>query len=205
MTNAGKTSINYTVNNDQYSMKPDYQQTLPAGQDWSVRFDRGGQLGEQEYSLSEGTYAFTPTETGWDLFEDTFTVTIDNTHNPFVFNYVIENKQQTLAENQTQQHTNAYPLVIRFDDGKGNEKKKRLESGVYRVALAPDGAINLYAEGDVAPPVKIADVIPPDPTPKKFFSNPKQVTSRLFTNRFTPEVSRKQARKRSSIFGKKKS
>ena len=187
LMNAGETAVNYTVNGHQFTIEPGYRQTLPAGKTWTVTFDRGGSFGTAKYGLSEGTYEFTaPEDKGWELFKRSFKATIGN-DNPFTFHYVVNNQQQSLAADQKQEHTGDFPLVILFDDGRGNEQRKRLTSGVYRVAVSPEGAIDLYEEDDVAPPVKIADVIPADPTPKEFFEDPKKVTERLFTSRFTPE------------------
>lgn len=203
LINGGNTPVNYNVDNKPFTMQPDYRQALPGGRSWLVEFDTAGSQGTVKKTVTEGTYKFTPTENGWELYKHTFKVTVDN-DNPFALHYIIDNQQQTVAANQKREHTSAYPPIIRFDDGQGNEKKKRVNSGVYRVAVTPEGAIDLYDEDDVAAPVKIADVIPPDPTPEEFFRDPKKVTSRLFTNRFTPDSSDNKKKKSSSIFGNKR-
>ena len=186
LLNGGGVKIFYNVDNQQYEMMPGYRQHLPTGKTWKVEFDRGGTHGKQAYGLTEGTYKFTPTpDRGWELYKHTFNVTIDNSGNPVDFHYVLDNVQQTVLAGGQNQHTGVYPLIVRFDNGAGAEKKKRLEGGEYRIALSSDGSYNLYGEDDVAPPVKIADVIPSPGRKTTIFDDPRRVTSRIFDNQFT--------------------
>jgi hypothetical protein len=152
LINAQDLAVNYNVNNNAYTMEPEYRQTLPGGRTWVVAFDRGGSFGEAKYGISQGTYKFALTDEGWNLFKHSFDVTIDNRENPFDFFYVLDNKHQTVAAGQAQQYTSIYPLVVRFDDGQGKTKTKRVESGLYKVAVTQENTLDLHGEDAVAPP-----------------------------------------------------
>ena len=152
LINAEETAVNYNVNNKSYSMEPEYRQPLPGGRKWVVAFDRGGSFGQARYGISQGTYKFTLTDEGWNLFKHTFDVTIDNSDNPFDFLYVLDNKHQTVPGGQALQHSSDYPLVVRFDDAQGKTKTKRVESGLYKVAVTAEQTLDLYDGDAVAPP-----------------------------------------------------
>ena len=66
--NSGDTEVHYNVSKEQFSMLPDYRQTLPGGKTYVVEFDRGGGHGKARYSVKDGAYAFTPTDRGWELY-----------------------------------------------------------------------------------------------------------------------------------------
>ncbi len=160
LLNKGEQAVHYNVNSDQFSMTPDYTQALPGGSTWAVEFDRGGSLGKAKYGLSDGTYAFTPTDTGWELYEQPESkVTIDNSDNEFAFNYVLNNTQQTVAAGQAKEHSNKYPMVIRFDDGTGQERRKLLVKEKYKLAVTAEGTMDLYEPSYVEPPIKMAQVL----------------------------------------------
>ncbi len=152
LINAEQTAVNYNVNSNAYSMEPEYRQPLPGGRKWVVAFDRGGEFGEARYGISKGTYKFTLTDEGWNLFKHTFDVTIDNSENPFEFLYVLDNKNQKVAAGKVQQHKSEYPPVVRFDDGQGATRAKRVESGLYKVAVTQENTLDLFGEDAVAPP-----------------------------------------------------
>lgn len=159
LLNKGETEVRYNVNSDQFSMTPDYRQVLPGDTTWAVEFDRGGEHGKAKYGISNGTYAFTPTETGWELYEQPESkVTIDNRDNQFPFNYVLNNTQQTVAAGQANEHSSKFPMVIRFDDGTGRECRKMLDQEVYTLAVTDAGTIDLFEPSYVEPPIKIEQV-----------------------------------------------
>jgi len=165
--NAADSEVHYNINNHPFSIKPNYTQTLPGGKVWVVVFDRGGSFGQAKYTLSEGTYKFTLTEKGWDLFKHSFNMAIDNGENPFEFRYVVNNELQALAPGEAHEHSDIYPLIVRFDNGRGETKTKKLEGGVYKVGVTQENTLDLYAEDAVAPP-SIApppgtDAPPPSP------------------------------------------
>jgi hypothetical protein len=162
LTNDGATAVNYTVNEQHFSLPPGYNQALPDGTTWTVAFDKGAGAGETRYSLAAGTYAFTVKEKGWELYKKTYKVSLDNSGNSQDFSYVVGGKPQTLAAGQAQELTANYPIVVRFDDGAGQTIARRLETGTVNVALTPDGnSLDLFAatnDGGQADPSADGDV-----------------------------------------------
>ena len=181
LENIGQNPINYSVNGRGFTMQPTFCQHLPAGQTWTVTFDRGGPFGRARYGLAAGTYRFTPTEKGWDLFQHDFQATLDNSGNRFTFRYVLNNQRQSLAENQSRSLASKYPMQIRFDNGAGQKLQKMLENGSYRVALADGGTIDLFPADAVKTPVPIAELARQyNKPPKNIFADPKEITPALF-------------------------
>ena len=58
----------YSLNNQEFAMMPGQSQTVREDRHWLIRFDRGGQFGAAEYSLSAGSYEFRKSARGWDLY-----------------------------------------------------------------------------------------------------------------------------------------
>jgi hypothetical protein len=174
LINGEDAQVNYNLNGHPYTMNAGYRQPLSAGRTWVIAFDRGGSFGETRYTLSEGTYKFSMTDEGWALFKYTFDVNIDNGENPFEFRYVVDNEHQTLPAGRVNRHSNLYPLLVRFDNGKGQTKAKRIESGTYEVAVTQENTLDLVADDAVAEP----SIGPPQP-------NPAPATSTTFV---TPAV-----------------
>lgn len=150
--NAGQETVNYNVNQLPQNLPPRYEQTLATGSTWLIEFDRGGGNGLARYTLSDGYYEFRPTERGWELFRQSFTATLENSANDFTFNYVIDDQHQELIAGQSHELTGAYPPVIRFNNGAGQELTKRLGSGRYKVALGPDQTFDVYIADSVSSP-----------------------------------------------------
>ena len=159
LINLGEETVNYNVDSDQFTMSPDYQQHLPGSKTWAVEFDRGGDHGKAKYGIANGTYGFTPTEKGWELYEQPeYEITIDNTNNKFPFQYVLDSVQKTVAAGQSNQHKSRYPLVIRFDDGSGQVRQKALEESEYAVAVSSAGTLDLFEPSDVKPPLQMEQI-----------------------------------------------
>jgi hypothetical protein len=60
-------SLNYTLNGQQFTIKPGEEQSLNQGA--PIAFDRGSSLGTAQYDLTEGIYQFgVGQDGGWDLF-----------------------------------------------------------------------------------------------------------------------------------------
>ncbi|MCC9607151.1 hypothetical protein LOC68_14275 [Blastopirellula sp. JC732] len=139
--------ISYVINDKyEYTMKAGHIQSLGEGK-WVVRFDRGDTYGEAKYTLTDGTYEFTPSDSGWALFTKKYDVTIDNSENPNEFNYVVNNVPAVIEPYGTKTHNSKYPLEVRFDrgDGKGEERKV-LDGGTFMVAVSPqDNLWDLYS------------------------------------------------------------
>jgi hypothetical protein len=169
LTNDGSVAVNYTVNEQHFTLQPGYNQALPDGTTWTVAFDKGDSAGAARYGLASGTYAFTVKDKGWELYKKTYKISLDNSGNPQDFSYVVGDKPQTLAAGQAQELTANYPIVVRFDDGAGQVVARRLETGTVNVALTPDGkSLDLFAAtGDGGQPnaagegdVQVADLAP---------------------------------------------
>lgn len=61
-------TLNYTLDGAAQTIPPGYSQQLPADRPWVIEFSRGGGLGLARYGLEPGTYTFTPTPAGWELY-----------------------------------------------------------------------------------------------------------------------------------------
>jgi hypothetical protein len=61
-------TVNYRINGRSFSMPPGYTQRLPAGRSWVIEFERGTTAGSAQYPLLDGTYTFSVTDRGLELF-----------------------------------------------------------------------------------------------------------------------------------------
>jgi hypothetical protein len=115
------TSINYNVNGNRYVAAPGTKQVLPEGYTWVVEYDRGGGMGPASYTVTPGTYYFTPTDHGWQLYRQRFDVVLDNTKNSQAFYFLFNGQSGVVPPNGTQTISSIYPMVLRFDRGNGSE------------------------------------------------------------------------------------
>ena len=118
-------NVVYFVNATRYVMKPGMSQKLPAGPNWVVDFDRGGSWGHAAYTVADGTYYFTPSEHGWNLYRERFDVVLDNSENPNAFNYSLNGEEKTVPANRTATVSGNYPMAIRFDRGNGLQRTSK--------------------------------------------------------------------------------
>jgi hypothetical protein len=138
------TAVYYRINDRDFTLNPGQMHRLTGGSSWGVDFHRGGQFGRQTYAIGPGTYHFGPSNRGWDLFTQSFHLTIDNSENPQEFHYVLQNEPQTVPANQVRTHESKYPLFLRYDRGNGI-KQVKLYGGTAKVALnGVDGLWDLY-------------------------------------------------------------
>lgn len=152
--------VNYVLSSRwDYGLKPGGQHCLPERTGWSIRFDRGVGNREAKYSLKNGSYEFVAGDSGWDLRPITFKLTLDNSGNDQVFNYVIDNKQSSLGPGATVHHTSQYPILIVFDPGDGGtatEKRVAAADNNLVVAINPrDGLWDLYPADNFSVPTDI--------------------------------------------------
>ena len=63
------------------------------------------------------------------------------------FGYVVDNQPQTILPGDSQELSGIYPPVVRFDDGAGQYKQRRLDAASYRVALGADRSLDIYPAG----------------------------------------------------------
>lgn len=141
-------TVNYQLNGETYRMEPGMSQRLqPAN--WSIEFDRGGAMGASEYRLGPGTYAFTPTGTGWELYKRRYDITIDNTRNPHDFHFVVNGKPLVVRSGRAKDLASLYPIFIRYDRGTGGElvQKNLNFSGTVEVGInAADNLWDIFPE-----------------------------------------------------------
>jgi hypothetical protein len=131
--------VNYLLDGKPSTSEPGTSQTLGGQPSWLVEFDRGEVSGQARYTLTEGTYTFTVTEKGWELYSTTFDVTLDNSSNPNDFHYVQGDRAEEVRAGRTQTLSGKFAIVVSFDQGDDGEPAVRtLGTGVYRVDLNPE-------------------------------------------------------------------
>ncbi len=146
-TRAGA-NVRYRLNGETYIMKPGMSQKLPRGS-WVIEFDRGGSVGMSQYRLADGTYHFTPTETGWELYKHRYDVTIDNSRNPRDFHFIFNNEPLVVRDGRTRTLTSLYPFIVKYDRGDGREMASKMLnfSGAVEVGInAADNSWDLFPE-----------------------------------------------------------
>ena len=157
LTNAGDAKVNYTIGPTHYSLNPNYRQVVPRNR-IIIAFDRGGSFGKAKYSIDEGWYEFTPTDRGWELYEKTAEITLENSDNPFSFNYVLNNQPYMLKPGYKQKHADKYPMELKFSNGKGQTVRKLMTKGEFNVAVDSSGGLDLFKPSDVTMPAPIAQM-----------------------------------------------
>jgi len=148
---SARSTINYNVNGNHYAAEPGMQQklhTLPNGKVWTIEFDRGEKFGRAIYSLAPGTYQFSPTDRGWELFRQKYEVVLDNSQSNQEFNFIFQGEDSTVPANGTRVLTSNYPVVVRFDRGNGSEfvaKSTMLTVGTIQIGVnANDNLWDLF-------------------------------------------------------------
>lgn len=65
------TPLTYSLNGTPYTIQPGESQMLVNDRQWTISFDRGGDFGTAEYTMSPGQYWFELTsDHGWELYHD---------------------------------------------------------------------------------------------------------------------------------------
>jgi len=142
-------TIRYVLNGEEYIMRAGTSQRLRTGQPWRIEYDRGANAGVADYTLTDGTYVWTPTERGWQLYKQRYDVTIDNTRNPRDFHFVVNDEPIMVRAGHARKLSNPYPIVIEYDRGNGTEmvSKSINFSGNVEVGVnAEDNLLDLFAE-----------------------------------------------------------
>lgn len=119
--NKTRGTINYTLDGTKYIMEPGMVQRLPGDNKDIVAFDRGAPFGPAVYTVTPGTYAFTPTDEGWQLFKEHYDVVLDNSQSTQEFNFVYNGEKQTIPAGATRTISADYPVVIGYDRGNGTD------------------------------------------------------------------------------------
>jgi hypothetical protein len=142
-------TVRYLLNGEEYIMRPGTSQRLQTGRRWWVEYDRGANAGTADYTLSDGTYVWTPTERGWQLYKQRYDVTIDNSRNLRDFHFVVNDEPMMVRAGHARKITNPYPVVIEYDRGNGMEMAAKAInfSGNVEVGVnAQDNMLDLFAE-----------------------------------------------------------
>jgi len=146
-------TIRYVLNGDEYIMRPGTSQRLPTGRQWRIEYDRGANAGIADYTLADGTYVWTPTERGWQLYKQRYDLTIDNTRNPKDFRFVVNDEPMFVRAGHTRTIHNAYPVVIEYDRGNATQMASKAInfSGNVEVGInAEDNLLDLFPEQENA-------------------------------------------------------
>lgn len=59
--------VRYTLNSNEFNIRPGYSQIVENDRTWLIQFGSGGNRGDVRYTLSPGTFKFKVTEGGWEL------------------------------------------------------------------------------------------------------------------------------------------
>jgi hypothetical protein len=136
-------TLNYNINGNHYVAEPGMSQKLAPranGREWVVEFDRGATFGSATYKLAPGTYNFTPTDQGWQLYRQRFEVVLDNSQSDQEFNYIFRGEDQTVPAGGSRTLSSTYPIVVRFDRGNGSDfvtKSTSLAVGNLQIGVNP--------------------------------------------------------------------
>jgi hypothetical protein len=60
--------VSYQLNRQPFELQSGYNQQLGGPGTWLIEFDRGNGNGLARYTLTDGTYVFTLTDAGWELY-----------------------------------------------------------------------------------------------------------------------------------------
>jgi len=150
--NRGPTEVNFVVAGKRYSLDSERMRSFVPDENDTIEFYRQGDTDKKTYKMHHGTYEFQYGDGKWELYRQTYKVTLDNANKAMEFHYVVNNEPHKLAPGSKQEHTSSYPLVFRFDNGKGEVKQKRAVSGTYRVAVTEDGVLDIFAASEVSEP-----------------------------------------------------
>lgn len=153
LVNRGKNNatVNYNLNGTHYVMEAGMSQRLDNDRKWVVEYDRGQGLPPLAYTLSPGTFYFTPSDMGWQLFRQRYDIAIDNTENHQEFNFVFQGQNQTVPAGATKTLTSDYPIVVQYDRGNGTETvtKMMFYSGNVQVGMnVADNKWDLFPTND---------------------------------------------------------
>jgi hypothetical protein len=148
-------TINYNIDGNHYVAEPGMTQKLaprPRGREWFIEYDRGGTFGHAAYKLAPGTYQFTPTDLGWQLYWQRYEIVLDNSQNNQEFNFVFQGEDLTVPAGASRTLRSNYPIVVRFDRGNGTEfvaKSTPLTVGNLQIGVnANDNLWDLFPTSD---------------------------------------------------------
>jgi len=148
-------TINYNINGNHYVAQPGMKQklgALPSGGAWIIEFERGEGFGPAAYTLSPGTYHFSPTDLGWQLYRQRFEIVLDNSQSNQEFHYIFRGQDLIVPAGGAQTLSSHYPIVVRFDRGNGSEfvaKSTPMTVGNLQIGVnANDNLWDLFPTSD---------------------------------------------------------
>jgi hypothetical protein len=148
-------TINYNINGNHYVAQPGMKQKLATrsnGRAWRIEYDRGENFGPASYVLLPGTYHFTPTDFGWQLYRQRFEVVLDNSPSNQEFNFIFQGEDLTVPAGGARTLSSIYPIVVRFDRGNGTDfvaKSTPLTVGNLQIGVnATDNLWDLFPTSD---------------------------------------------------------
>lgn len=161
--NSTRGTVNYNLNGNHYVSKAGMQQRLAEnnnGRPWVIEFDQGGKFGRAIYTLLPGTFYFTPTDRGWQLYRQKYEVLLDNSQSNQEFSYVFRGQNEIVPAAETRTLTSNYPVYIRFDRGNGSQfvtKTTSLTVGSLQIGVnANDNLWDLFPmDGNKREPARL--------------------------------------------------
>jgi|GEM_PF-3275241 len=156
-------TINYNINGTHYVMEPGMKQRLAADQKWVIEYDRGQNFGAAAYTLAPGTFWFTPTDQGWQLYKHRFDIVLDNSQSNQEFNFIFQGQNVSVPAGAARSITSTFPIVIKYDRGNGSEFVTKAMPFSGNVQVGVNAGDNLW---DIFPTVdnkrEVANVKPLD-------------------------------------------
>lgn len=137
-------TINYNLNGNHYVMEPGMVQKLPPTRRWVIEFDRGQSFGSAAYTLQPGTYHFTPTDQGWQLYKHRFDVVLDNSESDQEFNFIFQGQDLTVPADGARKLSSMFPIVVKFDRGNGTQFVTKAMPPNGNVQVGVNAADNLW-------------------------------------------------------------
>ena len=141
-------TINYNLNHIFYSAQAGMQQKLTAlqnGRPWVIEFDRGESFGSAAYTLAQGTYRFTATDSGWELFRQRYEIVLDNSQSDQEFNFIFHGEDLIVPAEGARTLVSNYPVVVRFDRGNGSAfVAKSIPINVGTIQIGVNASDNLW-------------------------------------------------------------
>lgn len=152
---SSKGTINYNIDGNHYVARPGMSQKLDPradGRPWVIEYDRGESFGPASYTLSPGTYHFTPTDLGWQLYKQRFEIVLDNAKSSQEFNFIFQGQDLIVPAGGSRTLSSSYPVVVKFDRGNGAEfvsKTTPMTVGNLQIGVnASDNLWDLFPTSD---------------------------------------------------------
>lgn len=129
------TTVNYVTDGASYDLKPGESRSHHVTANSRIIYNRGGNLGNQEYRLDTGMYRFAIEDRAWQLTKPTVSVVIDNSANSCDFQCNIDGQPKVIPARKTLTLTSGYPISIRFDRGEGQPACSKLIDETLQVTV----------------------------------------------------------------------